>query len=327
MNPANLILTLFLLLFFSSAGVSVFRILSRGVVYMATAYYFSLISFALCGIVAVMSARLNKRYISALCAVLLLLAGLHALELRRQLCTVEPAKQHAKRGIDNARDLLSRYPALCFNGMDLASTPADWHLWGALFQDLSCTVRPGSLPVYVSATENSATLIGLNFIAPQEKYSDILSEINASATKAGRGDRFMTDFEISVKAGESVEFALRDTPRFGVSIIDHRGNLSGIKIDHNLMWEVSGDNTLLRNSMTWNPARHDITYRIVYTASERFLFGNGQILAFWPIDSDRDDLQTIIIRVPPSAPGLLFTRFKVGTEPSFGQIAAESVLY
>jgi hypothetical protein len=328
MNTPNLMLTLLLLLFFSSAGVSIFRILSRGLVYMATAtYYFSLISFALCGIVAVITAGLNKRNIYAVSTFLLMLAGWHAFELHRQLRTVEPAKLHAAQGIENARDLLSRNPALCFNGMDLSSTPADWHLWGPLFQDLSCTVRPGSVPVYVSATDSSAALVGLNFIAPPAKYSDILSEITASAAKSGRDGRPMTDIELSVKAGVPVEFTLRDTPLFGLSIIDPRGKRRGVKIYHNLVWEVSGDTTLQRNSTTWNPAKHDIAYRIVYTDNEMLLFGNGQLLTFWPSAVGREGPLSIGIGVPPAAPAPLFTRFMVGDAPSQGQIAVEPVYY
>jgi hypothetical protein len=325
-TPSNLVLCLFLLIYFSSAGVSLFRILSRGLIYMATAtYYFSLTSLALCGICAVILAGRKKPYLYCGCVLLFLLAAWHAYELRRQLLIVEPAKQQTANGMKYVRQQLQQNPAVCFNGIDLLSTPVDWHLWSPLFQDLSCTVRPNALPVYLSLSDGTVILATLKAVAPPTTYSNILPLVTDDKTGTiSQGNyRPTLNFELPIKLGIPIEFSLWNSPVFGVSIEGINDKSFGVEIDYNLIWGIDGNSKFLLNSTTWNPARQEIAYKLFYATQGIFLFGNEQLLSFWPVDTKNENQLMVKFWARTSSSPLFLSRLMVAKYPAVGQIVMD----
>lgn len=303
------VLALFFLLFFSMVfAITAFRVLTRGIEYMYGAgYYFSLFSLSLCGLTAWLLSLMGSRAKKRVVIILLFLSCWHSYVLWETLARTTDAKQALADQIARTRSILKSDSAICVTGMDPLTIPPRLRNWLALFNDVSCAVRPDAKPLYitVSATDG-LTLSETYFYTPETAYLNLLP----SGQPQFSGDYIESR---DVPFGHPIEIKISSRSPYLLLIAPENEEPYTFQLNYN---EIMTDSPAYDNAIIWNAMKIEHTIKIQFSPETIILFfndvfANNATLVTTPVGKKS---KVYIISANPSIPFTLF-QFTIAEKP------------
>ena len=263
-------------------AISEFRIFTRGLGYMPGAvYYFSLFSLSISIMVLVVIVRLNSKGLRlALSTILCLLSVWHITVLYSELKGSYPEKAMDYSIIKASRDKLLHDNSICFGGMVISSVPAQYTMWAALYQDVSCSQRSGAIPVYLTGVDGKPVLAVMNYDEGQIEYANLPKQPLKNADYAIAGVPFGHTFEVTLDKSTSPFFLMTT----------NTGEQFGFSIDYNLVHTIKSSGKKLINTILWNPGLLKTTYKFSFFQNRIALFANGIFIGLLEDISTADDV-------------------------------------
>lgn len=261
-------------LFFLAFGVCIFRIYTRTADYMFSApYYFSFLSLSIALMITVIIARLNSKYLTvSVSSILCLLSLWHVNVLYSELNAVNTAKKITYNLMQTTREKILNDKSICFGGMDLDLMEIKYRKWTPLFQDISCSERSGTRPVYLSEYMGKSALSYLKYGDKPSPYSEVVFFTSTDSQKKSSGVvadlQFGHAFEVTLDKINSPSFIMKT----------NNGEKFGFSIDYNLIRTVHNIQETITNTILWNPGKFKTTYRVAFADDQVILFANGFLI-------------------------------------------------
>lgn len=296
------VMALFFLLFFSMVfAVTSFRVLTRGIEYMYGAgYYFSLFSLPLCGLMAWLLSLMGLRGKKLLTIILLSLSCWHSYALRETLARTTASKQALADQITRTRNLLTRDSAICVTGMDPLTIPPHFRNWLSLFNDVSCAVRPGAKPLYITGSATDGlTLSETYFYNPETTYHNLLPSGQPQFSGNSIESR-------DVPFGFPIELNISSKSPYVIIIAPENEEPYTFKFNYN---EIMTDNPAYDNAIIWNTMKIDHSIKIQFAPETIALFLNDVFVSNITFATTPVGIKSKIY-VMSANPNIPFTLFK-----------------